>query len=93
MPPRYPRCFALAHEDAGQRQPQRRLHDLDRQRLQLQRQVGLGGRGAGEALQVDVGRCQNLAVALVLLKGGWTGVKAEALFGRLTFVIPLCGLR
>lgn len=66
----YSRGFPFANEDAGQRQFERGLHHFDRQRLQLQRQVGLGRRGTGEALQVDVGRRQHLAMPLVLLDDG-----------------------
>lgn len=63
------RGFPLSDKDARQRQLERGLHHFDRQRLQLQRQVGLGRRRAGVTLQVDVRRGQNLTMALVLLHG------------------------
>ena len=62
------RRFPLAHEDARQRQLESGLHHFDRQRLQLQRQVGLRRRRTGEPLQVDVGRCQHLTMPFVLLQ-------------------------
>lgn len=62
------RRFPLAHKDTRQRQLERGLHHFDRQRLQLQRQVGLRRRRTGEPLQVDVGGRQNLTMPLVLLQ-------------------------
>lgn len=50
------RGLPLPDEDAGERELERGLHHLHRQGLQRQRQLALGGRGAGEALQVDVRR-------------------------------------
>ena len=62
------RGLSFPDEDARQRQLERGLHHFDRQRLELQRQVGLGRRWTGEPLQVDVCRGQHLTMALVLLQ-------------------------
>lgn len=63
----YSRGFPFSNEDARQRQFERGLHHFDRQRLQLQRQVSLCRRRAGEPLQVDVRRRQHLTMPLALL--------------------------
>ncbi|KAJ8281808.1 hypothetical protein COCON_G00043270 [Conger conger] len=64
------RGLALLQEDAGQRQLQSGLQHLDGQRLQLQHQVQLGGRGAGVLFHVHTGGGQHLPLALLLLRGG-----------------------
>lgn len=48
------RGLPLTDKDAGQGQLEGGLHHFNRQRFQRQRQVDLGGRGTGKALQVDV---------------------------------------
>lgn len=70
---RHSRGFALLQEDAGERELERGLHHLHRQRLELQRELVLGRRGAGVTLHVHVHRGQNLPVAFSLL-----GVGAKA---------------
>lgn len=59
--------FALFEKDTGQVHFQRGLHHFDRQRFELQRDVILSRRGAGELLHVDVGRCQHLSTPLCLI--------------------------
>lgn len=62
------RGFALLQEDAGQAEFETGLQHLRRRRLQLQRDVKLGRRHAGELLHVDVSGRQRLGTALGLLQ-------------------------
>ena len=70
----YSRGFALLEEDAGEGELERGLHHLHRQGLHLQRELVLGGRGAGVPPHVHVDRGQHLPVAFSLLGVGWGSV-------------------
>lgn len=61
------RGLSLTNKDTWQRQLERGLHHFDRERLQRQRQVNLGRRRTGKALEVDVSGRQHLTVTFVLL--------------------------
>lgn len=61
------RGLALPQEDAGQAEPQLGLHHLGGGGLQPQRELVLGGRSAGEACHVDLGRRQHRGAATGLL--------------------------
>lgn len=62
------RGFALLQEDAGQAKFETGFQHLHGRWFQLQRDVKLGRRHAGELLHVDVSGRQHLGTALRLLQ-------------------------